>query len=179
MLDHGLAFFDAFFRSGALLFGEGYVVLQLLQAEVVATGWVNNENFLAGYGLAQAVPGPLFTLSAYLGAVNQPSPTGLAGSVIALVAIFLPGLLLCYGMLPFWHQLRTFPLAQAGMRGANAAVVGILGAALYQPVWTSAITKPTDFFLAMAGLLLLTMWKVPSWVVVLLLGAIGIAGGVI
>jgi chromate transporter len=176
---HGLALFDAFYRSGALVFGGGHVVLPLLQAEVVAPGWVRNDAFLAGYGLAQAVPGPLFTLSAYLGAVNEPAPTGWVGGIIALIAIFLPGLLLCYGMLPFWHRLRAFPVAQAGMRGANAAVVGILAAALYQPVWTNAVMTPADFFLALAGFLLLTVWKAPSWMIVLLLGGTGIASGIL
>lgn len=169
----GLALFDAFYRSGALVFGGGHVVLPLLQAEVVAPGWVTNESFLAGYGLAQAAPGPLFTFAAYLGAVSEPTPNGLAGGAIALVAIFLPGLLLVYGMLPFWDQLRTRSFARAAMRGANAAVVGILGAALYDPVWTSAVASPADFFLAIAGFLVLTMWKAPSWVVVLLLATAG------
>lgn len=174
---HGLALFDAFYRSGALVFGGGHVVLPLLQAEVVQPGWVSNEAFLAGYGVAQAVPGPLFTFAAYLGAVGVPEPNGWAGGAIALAAIFLPGLLLVYGMLPFWDRLRSRAVAQAGMRGANAAVVGILGAALYDPVWTSAVTGPADFFLAILGFLLLTMWKAPSWVVVLLLGGLGALAG--
>ena len=177
---HGLALFDAFYRAGALVFGGGHVVLPLLQAEVVQPGWVGNEAFLAGYGVAQAVPGPLFTFAAYLGAVGVPEPNGWAGGAIALAAIFLPGLLLVYGMLPFWDRLRSRSVAQAGMRGANAAVVGILAAALYDPVWTSAVTGPADFFLAILGFLLLTMWKVPSWVVVLLLAGLGaLAGGVL
>lgn len=162
----GFALFDAFYRSGALVFGGGHVVLPLLQAEVVTPGWVTNESFLAGYGLAQAVPGPLFTFAAYLGAVTGPSPNGFAGGVIALVAVFLPGLLLVYGTLPFWDALRLRPTAQAAMRGANAAVVGILGAALYNPVWTSAVLAPRDFALALTGFLLLTVWKAPSWIVV-------------
>ncbi|MBB2794082.1 UNVERIFIED_ORG: chromate transporter [Rhizobium pisi] len=167
----GIALFDAFYRSGALVFGGGHVVLPLLQAEVVAPGWVTNESFLAGYGLTQAVPGPLFTFAAYLGTVMTPAPNGWAGAVIALVAIFLPGLLLVYGMLPFWDGLRTRPAMQAAMRGANAAVVGILGAALYSPVWTSAVLSPPDFALALAGFLLLTVWKAPPWIIVLLLAA--------
>lgn len=164
-----VALFDAFYRSGALVFGGGHVVLPLLQAEVVAPGWVSNEGFLAGYGLAQAVPGPLFTFAAYLGAIMEPAPNGFAGAAIALVAVFLPGLLLVYGMLPFWDGLRRRPAAQSAMRGANAAVVGILGAALYNPVWTSAVLSPRDFAMALAGFLLLTVWKTPPWIVVVLL----------
>lgn len=169
----GIALFDAFYRSGALVFGGGHVVLPLLQAEVVAPGWVTNEAFLSGYGVAQAIPGPVFTFAAYLGAVMGPSPNGVAGSTIALVAIFLPGLTLVYGMLPFWDTLRSRQSVQAAMRGANAAVVGILGAALYNPVWTTAVLIPKDFALALGGFLLLTVWKAPSWIVVALLAAIG------
>ena len=170
---HALAMFDAFYRSGALVFGGGHVVLPLLQAQVVSPGWGSNETFLAGYGLAQAVPGPLFTFAAYLGAVMNSPPNGLAGAAIALVALLLPGMLLVYGMLPFWDAMRTRAAAQAAMRGTNAAVVGILGAALYNPVWTSAVMSPRDFALALAGFLLLTVWKMPSWVVVVLLAAAG------
>ena len=168
-----VALFDAFYRSGALVFGGGHVVLPLLQSEVVTPGWATNEAFLAGYGVAQAVPGPLFTFAAYLGAVMGPAPNGFAGAIIALVAVFLPGLLLVYGMLPFWDALRLRPTAQAAMRGANAAVVGILGAALYTPVWTSAVLSPPDFALALAGFLLLTVWKAQPWIVVLVLAAGG------
>jgi chromate transporter len=168
-----IALFDAFYRSGALVFGGGHVVLPLLQAEVVTPGWATNEAFLAGYGVAQAVPGPLFTFAAYLGAVMGPEPNGFAGAIIALVAVFLPGLLLVYGMLPYWDALRLRPAAQAAMRGANAAVVGILGAALYSPVWTSAVLSPPDFGLALAGFLLLTVWRASPWIVVLLLAAGG------
>jgi chromate transporter len=168
-----LALFDAFYRSGAFVFGGGHVVLPLLQAQVVAPGWVTNEAFLAGYGLAQAVPGPLFTFAAYLGAVMYPAPNGLTGAIIALVALMLPGLLIVYGMLPFWDALRTRPAAQAAMRGTNAAVVGILGAALYNPVWTSAILTARDFALALGGFLLLTVWRMPPWVVVALLAVAG------
>ena len=173
--DHvqSLALFDAFYRSGALVFGGGHVVLPLLQAQVVTPGWVSNEAFLAGYGLAQAVPGPLFTFAAYLGAVMGPSPNGLAGASIALVALLLPGMLLVYGMLPFWDALRTRPAAQSAMRGTNAAVVGILGAALYNPVWISAVLTPRDFTLALAGFLLLTVWKLSPWIVVVLLAGAG------
>jgi len=170
----GLALFDAFYRSGALVFGGGHVVLPLLQAQVVTPGWVSNEAFLAGYGLAQAVPGPLFTFAAYLGAVMGPSPNGIAGALIALVALLLPGMLLVYGMLPFWDAMRTRPNAQSAMRGTNAAVVGILGAALYNPVWTSAVPTPRDFALALAGFLLLTVWKLSPWIVVMLLAGAGI-----
>jgi chromate transporter len=166
-----VALFEAFYRSGALVFGGGHVVLPLLQAEVVTPHWVTNETFLAGYGLTQAMPGPLFTFAAYLGAVMQPTPNGVAGSAIALVAIFLPGLLLVYGMLPFWDELRTGQTMQAAMRGANAAVAGILGLALYNPIWTSAVLTPRDFAFALGGFLLLTVWKAPPWIVVVLLAA--------
>jgi len=170
---HALALFDAFYRSGALVFGGGHVVLPLLQAQVVTPGWVSNPAFLAGYGLAQAVPGPLFTFAAYLGTVMNSPPNGFAGAAIALIALLLPGMLLVYGMLPFWDAMRTHPSAQAAMRGTNAAVVGILGAALYQPVWTSAVLSPLDFALALAGFLLLTVWKLPPWAVVVLLASAG------
>jgi chromate transporter len=170
---HTIAMFDAFYRSGALVFGGGHVVLPLLQAQVVNPGWVSNETFLAGYGLAQAVPGPLFTFAAYLGAVMNSPPNGFAGAAIALVALLLPGMMLVYGMLPFWDAMRARPAAQAALRGTNAAVVGILGAALYNPVWTSAVMSGRDFALALAGFLLLTVWKLPSWVVVVLLAAAG------
>lgn len=169
-----LALFDAFYRSGALVFGGGHVVLPLLEAEVVGPGWVSRDSFLAGYGLAQAVPGPLFTFAAYLGAVGQGVPSGLVGAMIALVALFLPGLLLVYGTLPFWDRLKAYPAAQAAMRGANAAVVGILGAALYDPVWTGAVLSPADFALALGGFLLLVVWSLPPWIVVALLALAGI-----
>ncbi|HEX2147829.1 MAG TPA: chromate efflux transporter [Pseudorhizobium sp.] len=173
----GLSLADSFFRAGALVFGGGHVVLPLLQAEVVAPGWVSDNAFLAGYGAAQAVPGPLFTFAAYLGTVMGPAPNGILGAMIALIAIFAPGFLLLLGVLPFWDRFRRRPLAQAAMRGANAAVVGILGAALYSPVWTGAILSPYDFALALAGFLLLVVWKVPPWVVVVLtaLGGVGLA----
>ena len=170
----GLSLFDAFYRAGALVFGGGHVVLPLLQSEVVATGWVTEDAFIAGYGATQAVPGPLFTFAAYLGAVVGPQPNGVAGAAIALVAIFLPGMLLLIGALPFWEGFRRHLLAQAAMRGANAAVVGILGAALYDPVWTSAIFTPRDFTLALAGFILLTVWKTPPWVVVVICAAGGV-----
>lgn len=169
----GLSLFDAFYRAGSLVFGGGHVVLPLLQTEVVDRGWVSAGDFLAGYGAAQAVPGPLFTFAAYLGAVSGPTPNSFFGAAIALVAIFLPGFLLLLGALPFWDHFRRRPLAQAAMRGANAAVVGILGAALYSPVWTSAILEPRDFALALTGFVLLVVWKTPPWIVVALLAAGG------
>ncbi len=167
----------AFYRAGSLVFGGGHVVLPLLQASVVPPGWVSNDAFLAGYGAAQALPGPLFTFAAYLGAVMGPEPNGWLGALICLVAIFLPSFFLIAGMLPFWDQLRRLSVAQAALRGVNAAVVGLLLAALYHPVWTSAIEGPYDFALAMAAFLLLFMWKVPPWLVVLLsaLGGAAIA----
>ncbi|NGO63446.1 chromate efflux transporter [Rhizobium daejeonense] len=169
----GLSLFDAFYRAGSLVFGGGHVVLPLLQAEVVDRGWVSAGDFLAGYGAAQAVPGPLFTFAAYLGTVSGPAPNGFFGAAIALAAIFLPGFLLLLGALPFWDEFRRRPVAQAAMRGANAAVVGILGAALYSPVWTSAILAPRDFALALTGFVLLVVWKTPPWIVVALLAAGG------
>ncbi|MEP7241088.1 MAG: chromate efflux transporter [Devosia sp.] len=174
--DQALALFNAFYRSGALVFGGGHVVLPLLQAQVVAPGWTDSQTFLSGYGAAQAVPGPLFTLAAYLGAVVRPWPNGVAGALIALVGVFLPGLLLVYGMLPFWDRIRRDPIAQATMRGANAAVVGVLGAALYDPVWLGAVFSPLDAALALAGFLLLTVWKAPAWAVVAALALAGLAG---
>jgi chromate transporter len=160
--------FDAFYRAGSLVFGGGHVVLPLLQASVVPPGWVSNDAFLAGYGAAQAVPGPLFTFAAYLGAVMGPEPNGWAGAMLCLLAVFLPSFLLVIGMLPFWDQLRRRPLAQSMLRGVNAAVVGLLLAALYNPVWTAGITGPYDFALAVAAFLLLFMWQVPPWLVVVL-----------
>jgi len=168
-----MALFSAFYRSGALVFGGGHVVLPLLQTAIVKPGWVTGNAFLAGYGLAQAVPGPLFTFAAYLGALAAPAPSPIAGAAIALIAIFLPGLLLVYGMLPFWDNFRARPSAQAAMRGANAAVVGILAAAFYNPVFTSAVLGPVDFALALAGFLLLTSRKCPPWLVVALLASAG------
>ena len=172
---HMLALADAFYRAGALVFGGGHVVLPLLEAAVVEPGWVSAGDFLSGYGAAQAVPGPLFTFAAYLGAAMEPAPNGIAGAALALAAIFLPGLLLVAGALPFWQALRTRPRAQAAMRGTNAAVVGILGAALYDPLWTGAILAPSDFVLALIGFALLTMWKAPPWIVVVLLALAGAA----
>lgn len=174
-----LAIFDSFFRVGSLVFGGGHVVLPLLQAEVVPSGWVTNDTFVAGYGAAQAVPGPLFTFSAYLGAVMATPPNGLLGAGLALLAIFLPSFLLVIGCLPFWNELRRHGAAQAALRGINAAVVGLLLAALYQPVWTSAIRGPLDLALALAAFGLLVFWRVPPWLVVLLAALAGafVAGG--
>jgi chromate transporter len=157
-----VALFDAFYRSGALVFGGGHVVLPLLQAEMVPRGWIGNDAFLAGYGAAQAVPGPLFTFAAYLGATMN----GAAGAVVCTVAIFLPGLLLVSGTLPFWEWVRGKAFAQAALRGVNAAVVGLLLAALYDPVFTSAVHAPADLGLALAAFALLVFWKASSLVVV-------------
>ena len=162
-----LALVDAFYRAGALVFGGGHVVLPLLQAEVVPTGWVGNDAFLAGYGAVQAVPGPLFTFAAFLGAAMQQPPTGWLGGLVALLAIFAPSFLLVLGALPFWERLRGHPRTQAALAGTNAAVVGLLLAALYQPVWTSAIHTPPDFGLALVAWVALMFWKWPPWLVVL------------
>jgi chromate transporter len=172
-IGQALADINAFYRAGSLVFGGGHVVLPLLQAAVVPPGWVTNDAFLAGYGAAQAVPGPLFTFAAYLGAVMSPQPHGWAGAAICLAAIFLPSFLLVIGTLPFWQMLRTRPQAQAALSGVNAAVVGLLLAALYNPVWTSAIASPRDFALALAAFLLLAVWKTPPWLVVVLCAAGG------
>ena len=168
-----LAMVDAFYRAGSLVFGGGHVVLPLLQAEVVPTGWVDGDAFLAGYGAAQAVPGPLFTFAAFLGASMNQAPGGWLGGLVALLAIFLPSFLLVLGALPFWEQLRRNRRTQAALMGVNAAVVGLLLAALYQPVWTSAIHRPEDFGLALVALTALLFWKLPPWLVVLGSGALG------
>ncbi len=171
------AVIDSFYRAGALVFGGGHVVLPLLQAEVVAPGWVTADEFLAGYGAAQAVPGPLFTFAAYLGAVLRPEPNGLLGATLALLALFLPGFLILTGVLPFWDRFRSMAPAQSLMQGANAAVVGILSAALYAPVFTNAIGDLRDFALALACFVLLTAWKAPPWAVVVVaaVGGTGLA----
>ena len=172
-----LAMFDNFYRAGSLVFGGGHVVLPLLQAETVAPGWVTPDQFLAGYGAAQAVPGPLFTFAAYLGAVSGPEPNGVAGAGIALIAVFLPGFLILTAVLPFWDRFRAMAPAQSLMQGANAAVVGILAAALYSPVFTSAIGDLRDFALALACFILLMAWKAPPWAVVIVAatGGVGLA----
>ena len=168
-----LAVVDAFYRAGALVFGGGHVVLPLLQASVVPTGWVTNDAFLAGYGAAQAVPGPLFTFAAFLGASLQTTPTGWAGGLLALVAIFAPAFLLVAGTLPFWNSLRTRPRVRAALMGVNAAVVGLLLAALWSPVITSGIRGVGDVVLALAALVALMRWKWPPWMVVAGCAAIG------
>ncbi|TQE96685.1 MAG: chromate efflux transporter [Spiribacter salinus] len=170
-----LAMIDSFYRAGALVFGGGHVVLPVLQAEVVQPGWVTEDAFLAGYGAAQAVPGPLFTFAAYLGAALGPEPNGVAGATLALLAVFLPGFLLLVGVLPFWYRFRAMAPAQSMMQGANAAVVGILGAALYSPVFTSAISDLRDFTLALVCFVLLMAWNSPPWLVVIV-AAVGGAG---
>lgn len=168
-----VAMVDAFYRAGSLVFGGGHVVLPLLQAEVVPPGWIGNEAFLAGYGAAQAVPGPLFTFASFLGASMNIGPSGWLGGMICLVAIFSPSFLLVAGALPFWESLRRSVRTQAALAGVNAAVVGLLLAALYQPVWTSAIQQPRGFGLALVALLALMVWKLPPWLVVMGGGAAG------
>jgi chromate transporter len=158
--------FEAFYRSGAMVFGGGHVVLPLLRDAFVTPGWISDDSFLAGYGAAQAVPGPLFTFAAYLGALMREQPHGLDGAAIGLVGIFLPGMLLLMGTLPFWDSLRTRAGAQAAMRGINAAVVGLLGAALYSPVWTSSVNSRADFGVALVGFVLLSVWRARPLVVV-------------
>ncbi|WP_204352725.1 chromate efflux transporter [Salinicola halophilus] len=160
---------DAFYRAGALVFGGGHVVLPLLQSEVVAPGWVSEPTFITGYGLAQAVPGPLFTFAAYLGASMAPGGAGWATAALATVMIFLPGMLLLIGVLPHWERLRASSRAQRLIQGTNAAVVGILGAALFDPIWRSGVVAPIDFALALTGFLLLSVWRWPAWGVVILL----------
>jgi chromate transporter len=162
---------DGFYRAGSLVFGGGHVVLPLLQKIVVPKGWMTDAAFLAGYGAAQAVPGPLFTFSAYLGATIFPASGGIPGGLAALGAIFLPAFLLVAGALPFWNALRAQPGIQAALKGVNASVVGILLAALYNPVWTSAILRPIDFALALAAFGLLVLWRLPPWIVVILTAA--------
>ena len=163
-----LALFDSFYRTGSLVFGGGHVVLPLIQSEVVPPGWVDNDAFLAGYGAAQAVPGPLFTFAAYLGTVSKPAPNGWLGALLCLVAIFLPSFLLTVGALPFWEDLRRVRRVRSALVGVNAVVVGLLLAALYSPVWTSAIKGPADYGLALVAFILLALWKWPPWLVVVL-----------
>jgi chromate transporter len=168
-----LALFDTFYRTGALVFGGGHVVLPLLHSTVVDPGWVGNDQFLAGYGAAQAVPGPLFTFAAYLGTVSRPSPNGLLGAAIALSAIFLPSFLLIFGALPFWDALRRSTGFGRALSGTNAVVVGILLAALYTPIWTSAVGRPIDVAIAALGLALLLSGRVPAVLLVALCAFLG------
>lgn len=163
-----LALFEAFYRSGALVFGGGHVVLPLLREATVAHGWVSDRAFLSGYGAAQAIPGPLFSFSAYLGAIVKGPLHGMLGAAIALVGIFLPGFLILVGTLPFWDNFRRRPNAQAVMRGINAAVVGLLGAALYNPLWTSSVKSSGDFGLALVAFVLLMRWRAPPLIVVII-----------
>jgi chromate transporter len=169
-----LTLFHAFYRSGALVFGGGHVVLPLLRAEVVTPGWVSDNAFLAGYGAAQALPGPLFTIAAYLGAVSRLGG-GLAGGAVALAAIFLPGLLLVAAVQPHWSRLRAMAWAQAAMRGAGAAVVGILALAFYDPVWSGGVRDPVDLAVAGAAVVMLTAWRGPPLLAVGLCVAAGVA----
>jgi chromate transporter len=166
--DHSLALLDRFYRAGSLVFGGGHVVLPLLQQAVVPPGWIAPDAFLAGYGAAQALPGPLFSFAAYLGAAMAPAPSGLAGAVLCLLAIYLPSLLLLLGVLPFWDGLRRRASVRSALGGVNASVVGLLLAALYTPVWTSAITGPGDVAIGLAAFLALVFWRAPPWLVVVL-----------
>jgi len=174
-----LRVFDAFYRSGALVFGGGHVVLPLLEQQTVATGWVASSDFLAGYGAAQAVPGPLFTFAAFLGWNIAPGPNHWAGAALATAGIFLPGLLLVIAALPYWQAMRARPAMASGLAGVNAAVVGLLATALYSPVWTSAVHSARDFAIAAIAFLLLVRWKVPPLVVVVLCAAAGIGQAVL
>jgi chromate transporter len=168
-----LSMVDTFFRAGSLVFGGGHVVLPLLQAEIVPAGWISNDTFLAGYGATQAVPGPLFTFAAFLGGSMNQAPSGWLGGMICLLAIFAPSFLLVMGVLPFWETLRQNLRTRAALSGINAAVVGLLLAALYQPVWTSAIFEAKDFGLALIALIALMFWRLPAWLVVISCGAAG------
>jgi chromate transporter len=167
-LPPSVALFNAFYRSGALVFGGGHVVLPLLRDAFVTPGWVSGDAFLAGYGAAQAVPGPLFTFAAYLGAVARQAPYGAAGAALGLIGIFLPGMLILIGTLPFWQTLRTRTGAQSAMRGVNAAVVGILAGALYNPLWTDSVRTTADFCVALVGFILLIAWRAPPLLVVVI-----------
>lgn len=168
-----LAMLHDFYQAGSLVFGGGHVVLPLLQAATVPNGWVANDTFLAGYGVAQAVPGPLFSFAAFLGASMNVQPSGWVGASVCLIAIFAPSFLLVIGALPFWEQLRHSSRTKAALAGVNAGVVGLLLAALYNPVWTSAILAPQDFGLALIALVALMFWKAPPWLIVLGSGLIG------
>ncbi|HMJ50313.1 MAG TPA: chromate efflux transporter [Burkholderiales bacterium] len=173
--NHTIALIDSFYRTGSLVFGGGHVVLPLLQTAVVPPGWISKDMFLAGYGAAQAVPGPLFTFSAYLGTVMQPAPNGWTGGIICLVSVYMPSFLLLIGILPFWEMIRKAVTVRRALMGVNAAVVGLLLAAFYNPVWTSGILSVSDFILGLIAFGLLSFWKVPPWLVVVAT-AIGSAG---
>lgn len=172
--DDTLALADAFYRAGSLVFGGGHVVLPLLEAEMVDPGWVTSSEFLAGYGAAQAVPGPLFTFSAFLGVLSSVGPGGVLGGLVALLAIFVPAWLLVLGTLPFWAKLKEVATARAALNGVNAAVVGLLGAAFYDPVWVSAVLSPVHLIFALVAFLLLQFWKLPPWLVVIAGGVLGV-----
>jgi len=174
-----LAVTEAFYRAGALVFGGGHVVLPLLEEAVVKPGWISSDEFLAGYGAAQAVPGPMFTLAAYLGARLPGSEGGMVGAAIALGAIFLPGFLLVAGVLPLWRTIAGRPIAARAIAGVNAAVVGLLGAALYDPVWTSAVRGPIDLAIALVGFTLLVAWRVSALFVVIWCAAASVAGSIL
>ena len=164
----------AFYRTGSLVFGGGHVILPLLQAEVVPTGWVSQDAFLAGYGAAQAVPGPLFTFAGYLGTVMAPQPHGWLGGLVCVLAIFAPSFLLVPGALPHWDRLRRHASVQGAMKGVNASVVGLLLAALYDPLFTSTVKSPVDFALALVAFVALTAWRAPPWALVLVAAAGGV-----
>ncbi|QPC47423.1 chromate efflux transporter [Mangrovibacillus cuniculi] len=164
-----VAIFDTFYRVGSIVFGGGHVVLPMLEREVVPVGWMSDSTFLAGYGAAQAVPGPLFTLSSYLGAIME----GIPGALLATAAMFLPSFLLIIGVLPFWNSIRKKPTFTAALMGVNAAVVGILLAALYDPIFTSSVIEVWDFVIVIVAYVALQSWKVPAWLVVLLTAVAG------
>ena len=170
-----LNIFDGFFRSGSIVFGGGHVVLPTLESEVVENGWTTTGEFIAGYGASQAIPGPLFTFSAYLGTVMTIGPGGIIGAIIALVAIFLPSFLLVIAILPFWNQLSRARNFRVALAAVNASVVGILAAALFDPVWTSSIEEPSDFALGTAAFGLLMFWRLPSWLVVVICASASVA----
>lgn len=169
----GIAVFESFYRAGALVFGGGHVVLPLLHESVVPQGWVSDDAFLAGYGAAQAVPGPLFTFAAYLGALIAAPPLRALGAVVALLAIFLPSFLLIWGALPFWHRLRASETFRRALLGINAAVVGVLLAALYQPIWMTAVTSLLHAAVALVVFGLLAGLRIPPWAAVLISAAAG------
>jgi chromate transporter len=169
----GVDYFNGFYRVGALVFGGGHVVLPLLQSQVVRRGWVDDSTFVAGYGLAQALPGPLFSFAAYLGAAAKNAPNGWLGALICLLGIYLSPLLLMAGAIPFWETLRRTRSAQAALRGANAAVTGILLAALFDPLWLTSIHSGRDLALAMGAFALLFIWRFPAWLIVLLAALAG------